>query len=261
MEFDNNSDEPLSRRARKRVPHYELTSRMQRYRNQKSIERRLNEVQNFCSRIGLVITSVTIKRLRTERVAFHNDESILIDNNNLIESENSSETSIGSIEASLISSVNPIVRDKNLKIEIFYNDNFPDQELEKEVRTIKALVAKDEANCSDVGYDKFMKAFKMDFDFPSLDEIKTLRRQLSRVFKVENNLFGVYNSCVMKITYVCSSFIQNYGPVYNNELTIKLTGDGVNLSKKGVKLLNFAFNIIDDNANPMSIKGTYVLGK
>jgi hypothetical protein len=106
-----------------------------------------------------------------------------------------------------------------------------------------------------------MKAFKMDFDFPSLDEIKTLRRQLSRVFKVENNLFGVYNSSVMKITYVCSSFIQNYGPVYNNELTIKLTGDGVNLSKKGVKLLNFAFNIIDDNANPMSIKGTYVLGK
>jgi hypothetical protein len=43
---------------------------------------------------------------------------------------------------------------------------------------------KDEANCTDVGYDKFMKAFKMDFD-----EIETLRRQLNRVFKVENNLF------------------------------------------------------------------------
>jgi hypothetical protein len=47
----------------------------------------------------------------------------------------------------------------------------------------------------------------MDFDFPTLDDIKTLRRQLSRIFKVENNFFGVYNNCVMKISYVCSSFI------------------------------------------------------
>jgi hypothetical protein len=39
---------------------------------------------------------------------------------------------------------------------------------------------KDEANCTDVGYDEFMKAFKMDFD-----EFRTLRRQLNRVFKVD----------------------------------------------------------------------------
>jgi hypothetical protein len=43
-----------------------------------------------------------------------------------------------------------------------------------------------------------------------------------------------------------------------DEITV-LTGNCVNLSKKGVKLLNFAFNIIDDNANPMSIKRNYFI--
>jgi hypothetical protein len=40
---------------------------------------------------------------------------------------------------------------------------------------------------------------------------------------------------------------------------IKLTGDGVNVPKNGIKLLNFAFYIIDDNENPMSVKETYIL--
>jgi hypothetical protein len=113
MEFENNSDDSLPRRTRKRVPHYELTSRMQRFRNEKSIERIINDVQNYCSRIGLVIISLSIKTLRTEGIALNNDESIIIDDNNVIESENNSETSIGSIEASLNNSVNPIVRDNN----------------------------------------------------------------------------------------------------------------------------------------------------
>ena len=131
----------------------------------------------------------------------------------------------------------------------------------KSKRAIKALKAKDEANLSDLGYDRFFQSFKYDFDLPTLEDVKEKRKDMKKIFQFAENEFGFYNKPSNKIHFVCKNYIQNYGPAYISTINIKLTGDSINVAKTGIKILIFAFSLIEEEETPMSVEGNYILGK
>lgn len=202
------------RKERRRKTHFELTGRMQVWRNKRSIEEKIDKVQEFCHRLGLEITHVTIM--------------CLTDKNN----------------KPLINYVNS----KNNKDEI------------KSKRALKALQAKDESNLSDLGYNRFVQNFKYDFELPTLDELVEKRKAIKKFFRVEANRFGVFNKPSDKILFICKNYLRNNGPAYRATFNIKLHGDSINVAKTGIKLLIFAFALIEEEERPMSVEGNYVLG-
>ena len=127
-------------------------------------------------------------------------------------------------------------------------------------RTIKALQAKDLSNLSDRGYNIFLQNFKNEFFLPSIKELYDLKKELKSLFKVENNVNGVFNSPRDKIYFVCERFIKLNGNFENDNITLKLSGDSINITRTGIKLINFTFAIIDDREKPMSADGNYILG-
>lgn len=136
------------RKNRPRIPHFHLTHRTQVYRNKKSIEIKMNTVQEFCRKIGLEIHTVIIK------------------------------------------SINPIQINK---INYQYIDELNDNNETKRAILMKALKAKDEANCSDIGYHKFRQNLKPDIKIPTLRGIVKTRKQLDNLFEIQLNEYGVYN--------------------------------------------------------------------
>jgi len=199
----------------KRKSHFDLTSRQQIWRNKRSIEERLKNVQELCHRIGLEISNVTI-------VKFTDKQN------------------------------EPIINYINIK---------NDREEIKSNRAIKALKAKDEANLSDYGYDKLFQSFKHEFELPTVDDIRKKRKALKDFFKIEQNNFGFYNKPLHKIIFICKNYIENNGPTNDNVFNIKLTGDSINVAKTGIKLFLFAFALLEEKENPMSVEGNYILGR
>ena len=146
------------------------------------------------------------------------------------------------------------------KINIIYINQINTIEEIKNKRIEKALESKDKSSLSDQGYDTFRQNFKYDFDMPTLREIKFLRKEKNKLFDIKFNMYGVYINPLKKILYVCESYLNNFGAVYQNKFTIKLSGDAIQVAKTGIKLLNFAFALIEDNEKPMSADGNYILG-
>jgi hypothetical protein len=151
-------------------------------------------------------------------------------------------------------------KSQNDKFQINFINQINDKEEIKKIRTKKALEAKDLANLSDKGYDKFLQRFKSEFELPTLREIKTLRNDYKKLFEIQENNNGVFNEPEGKITFVIKSYLHNFGAVYQNKFKIKLSGDSINIAKTGIKLLNFTFSLIHDYEKPMSAEGNYILG-
>jgi hypothetical protein len=145
-------------------------------------------------------------------------------------------------------------KNQNDKFQINCINEINDIEEIKKLRTKKALEAKDLANLSDKGYDKFLQCFKSEFEFPTLREIKTLRNDYKKLFEIQEN------EPKGKITFVIKSYLDNFGAVYQNKFIIKLSGDSINIAKTGIKLLNFTFTLIHEYEKPMSAEGNYILG-
>ena len=141
----------------------------------------------------------------------------------------------------------------------FINEKNDQKEL-KSKRAMKALQAKDQSNLSDLGYNRFLQNFKYEIDFPTLEDLKEKRKALRNFFQIEHNALGVYIKPLNKLRFVCENYIKYYGPVYENTFNIKLHGDSINVSKTGIKLLIFAFSLIEIGERPMSVEGNYILG-
>ena len=84
---------------------------------------------------------------------------------------------------------------------------------------------------------------------------------MKKIFQFAENEFGFYNKPSNKIHFVCKNYIQNYGPAYRSTINIKLTGDSINVAKTGIKILIFAFSLLEEEETPMSVEGNYILGK
>ena len=96
---------------------------------------------------------------------------------------------------------------------------------------------------------------------PTLKEVITVRKEINELFSINKNSQGYYNTPLQKIEFACKKFIQVEGEPRNNIFFLKLAGDGTSITKSNVKILNFAFTIINDYKKTKGVEGQYSLGR
>lgn len=93
--------------------------------------------------------------------------------------------------------------------------------------------------------------------------IQRMRNIINSIISLKKNDFGFYFEPKEKIRYVLSKKIKDLKSLNllppDNTFTIKFCGDGTNLGKKNVKIVNLCFTIIEDET-ATSVNGTFVLG-
>ena len=98
-------------------------------------------------------------------------------------------------------------------------------------------------------------------NIPNIGKISNLQYKMNNFFELHANECGFYIDPIMKIKYVCEKFLIKNPSFTKTKFKIKISSDGTNISKKNVKLLNFTFSLLDDEAIAMNSVGCYSLGK
>ncbi len=96
-------------------------------------------------------------------------------------------------------------------------------------------------------------------NIPSLNQIINHRKSIG--ISIKSNKYGVYISIKSKIELVLKQLYESdkLRNVSNNVITIKLCGDGCNVTKK-ISFFNFSMCIINDTKNCKKSKGHYIIG-
>ena len=163
------------------------------------------------------------------------------------------------IESMIIKRINEARKSNKISIKYLNEQSNAAQSDDNRIKIIKALQAKDEANCSDKGYVNFRKY--LDFvNIPSIKKILKVRKEVNGLFSIKESYVGFYNTPIQKIEYVCKQFIKEYDVVHNNTFILKLAGDGTSITKSNVTILNFAFTVINDYKKAKGVDGNYSLG-
>lgn len=128
------------------------------------------------------------------------------------------------------------------------------------------MMAKDITNMSRKKYIILKKLFKKnDFDsIPGVKKVFEIQHKLNDLYTIEHNDFGYFLQPSEKIKFVCTKFLrrsEKFKETNSRTFRIKLSADTVILSKKNRRLLNFTFNLLDDENTAMSVNGTFILGK
>ena len=84
---------------------------------------------------------------------------------------------------------------------------------------------------------------------------------LKRIYSLKVQLDNHFIDPVQKIKFVCKKFLSRKPNFPSNVFKIKLSCDGITISKTKVQLLNFSFNLLDDQKNALNVEHTYILGK
>jgi len=138
-----------------------------------------------------------------------------------------------------------------------------EQSLSDRHMIFKTLYAKDITNLSNIKYRQWRKILK-EIDaqrLPGIKQIVTMQHELNNFFKIRKNNYGFFVNPIEKINLVCSSFLKK-NPNFNKTVfEIKLSADGTRISSTKIQVLNFTFNLIDDEKNSSSVLSTYLLGK
>lgn len=144
-------------------------------------------------------------------------------------------------------------------------------EVPKMYQTIKeksaiCQTARDEALMSERSYNKFRKILSPFAKLTSLKRCNAYKKILNRFWLIDNNNMGSYiKEPISKIKFVCKKYLEKIsklsppGQVKENTFKILISGDGVNITKTNLKIINFTFSLIND-AN-LSRRGFYTLGK
>jgi hypothetical protein len=129
-------------------------------------------------------------------------------------------------------------------------------------KTFKCLEIKDVCNISNENYRKMRKTLSKisPNKLAGLKRIYTLKVQLDNHFRVNTNEKGCYLEPEQKIKFVCKKFLSRNPNFPSNVFKIKLSCDGITISKTKVQLLNFSFNLLDDQKNVLNVEHTYILG-
>ena len=130
-------------------------------------------------------------------------------------------------------------------------------------KTFKCLEIKDVCNISNENYRKMRKTLSKisPNKLSALKRIYSLKVQLDNHFRVNTNEKGCYIDPEQKIKFVCKKFLSRNPNFPSNVFKIKLSCDGITISKTKVQLLNFSFNLLDDQKNALNVEHTYILGK
>ena len=95
---------------------------------------------------------------------------------------------------------------------------------------------------------------------PGYRRIYKIQKDLNNFFVLQKNDFGFFVDAAQKITFACSKFLQRNKDFKSKNIRIKLCADSVQISRKNINLLNFAFSIIDDTKFSKSVYGCFILG-
>ena len=125
--------------------------------------------------------------------------------------------------------------------------------------------AKDLAMMSEKSYKIFRKTLGPLSNLVSLRRCNVYKKKLNKLWAIKDNDLGSFiKEPINKIKYVCQRFIDRnitINPdfrIENNLFKILLSGDGINITKTHLSILNFTFSLLNDG--DLSYKGFYTLG-
>lgn len=120
--------------------------------------------------------------------------------------------------------------------------------------------ARDEALMSERAYNKFRKKIKPFAKLASLTKCNHYKRLISSYWQIQNTSCGAFVSDpIQKIKFVCENYLTyNPGALKDKCFKIFLCGDGFQLTRTHLNILNFSFRLLNDS--DLSLNGCYVLG-
>ena len=126
--------------------------------------------------------------------------------------------------------------------------------------------AKDVALMSDKSYQKFRNALSPFAKLCTLSECNTYKLRVNQFWRIQTNEMGSYlKDPIAKIKFVCQKYMEKLSKlkppeeVKDKTFKILLSGDGVNLTRNQLNVLNFTFSLVNDG--DLSLCGFYTLGK
>ncbi len=119
------------------------------------------------------------------------------------------------------------------------------------------LTLKDSAHLSLRNYDKISKAT----DLPSNYILDKTKNDMNMVFDIQDNSLGYYNDPIEKIKFVLNKYIENTQASCREEIKIKISVDGLQLTRTHRQILTVTFTLLNENKRATTSKGNYLLGK
>ena len=224
--FDD--DQILFRRRKK----YFDCARRQKNRNRNLIKIKAYLLNEFTKSIGLEVKEIVLTNYENE----DEDEANFIDEQEM-----------------------QTIKTKHIIVTVHEDDPY---QYTENYKTFKCLEIKDVCNISNENYRTMRNTLSkiLPNKLAGLKRIYSLRLQLDNLFRVNSNEKGFYLEPEQKIKFVCKKFLTRNPNFVSNVFNIKLSCDGITISKTKVQLLNFSFNLLDDKKNVLNVKNTYILG-
>ena len=128
------------------------------------------------------------------------------------------------------------------------------------------MEVKDLINISDAKYNIMYNLYKefIPKGLVSLEKVIDLQNELNIFWPVISNKNGFYlKDPGQKIGYICDKFEERCNFMsnrVNRTFEIKISCDSTNISKKHTQLLNFTFNLLNDEANNSNVSNIFILG-
>jgi hypothetical protein len=95
---------------------------------------------------------------------------------------------------------------------------------------------------------------------PSLHKLKEIRKVLNSIYPIHKNIFGYYINPMHKIQLVINESLKLGTFTRHEEINIKLCGDGFNITRSNLKIINISFTVINQGQIAKTAKGNYLLG-
>lgn len=122
--------------------------------------------------------------------------------------------------------------------------------------------ARDEAMISYRKYRRFSKTANLGLS--SEYKLRKIYEKIDSQINLSNNAYGYYLDSATKIKKVLTKTLEkmrtNNVEMKDNTFILKFCGDGTNITKSNLQIVNFAFTVINDSTTAMSAKGNYILG-
>ncbi len=125
----------------------------------------------------------------------------------------------------------------------------------------RSLAIKDLNNISDKSWNRMRIDLNLKNNIPPLNQMINHRKSLKTGMSIKINKYGVYISIKKKIELVLKQLFDSgkLRTVSNNIITIKLCGDGCNVTNN-MSFFNFSMSIINDTNSCKKSTGHYIIG-
>ena len=151
--------------------------------------------------------------------------------------------------------------DKDVDFEMIFLGKSESRNTKSQVQLMDALKAVDSSNMSQRNYKGFKKTLSLNC-MPSLYNLTRFKKRLNQFFELQSNDYGNFVNARQKIDYVLKKiYKRDPSLVKNNTFMLKFSGDGTNITKTSVQLLNFTFTVLNEKEICKTSAGNYILGK